>query len=246
MKAVILAGGQGRRLLPYTTVFPKPLVPIGDRPVVDLIVRQLVHAGIHEIILSIGHLGELIEAYFQNGRRQIGILQLSYYRESKPLGTAGPLALIPGLNETFLAMNGDVLSDLSYHDMVAWHRRQKADLTIAVKTRRYELEYGTLRFGKDGVVTDYLEKPAHEVQVSMGIYVYEPSVLEWIPAGEYLDFPELVMRLIQRGRRVVAYENNAFWLDIGRREDYEMAQSEYEKRKEEFLGGSLETATGQD
>jgi NDP-mannose synthase len=246
MKAVILAGGKGRRLLPYTTVFPKPLVPIGDRPVVDLIVKQLVHAGIYEIILSIGHLGELIEAYFQNGRRQIGNLQLTYCRESKPLGTAGPLALIPGLNETFLAMNGDVFSDLCFHDMVAWHRRQQADLTIAVKTRRYELEYGTLRFGEDSVVTDYQEKPAHEVQVSMGIYVYEPSVLEMIPAGEYLDFPDLVMRLIRGGRRVVAYENSAFWLDIGRREDYEMAQAEYERRKEGLLGGFLETATGQD
>lgn len=246
MKAVILAGGKGRRLLPYTTVFPKPLVPIGDRPVVDLIVRQLVHAGIHEVILSIGHLGELIEAYFQNGRRQIGNLQLSYCRESKPLGTAGPLALIPGLNETFLAMNGDVFSDLSFHNMVDWHRRRQADLTIAVKTRRYELEYGTLRYGKDGIVTDYLEKPAHEVQVSMGIYVYEPSVLDLIPPGEYLDFPDLVTRLIRVGRRVVAYENEAFWLDIGRREDYELAQAEYEKRKEELFGGFLEAAAGQD
>jgi NDP-sugar pyrophosphorylase family protein len=246
MKAVILAGGKGRRLLPYTTIFPKPLVPIGDRPVVDLIVRQLVRAGIDEIILSIGHLGELIEAYFHNGRQQIGNLQLSYCRESTPLGTAGPLALIPGLSETFLAMNGDVFSNLSFRDMLAWHRRQRADLTIAVTTRRYELEYGTLHFGEDSVVTDYLEKPAHDVQVSMGIYVYEPAVLELILPGEYLDFPDLVTRLIRVGKRVVAYTNDAFWLDIGRREDYELAQAEYEKRKDELFGGFLETAAGQD
>lgn len=234
MKAVILAGGKGRRLLPYTTVFPKPLMPLGERPIVDLIVRQLVQAGICDITLSTGHLGELIEAYFQNGNKKIGNLRLSYCRESKALGTAGPLSLIPGLRETFLVMNGDVLTNLDYHQMIAYHHAKQAALTIAVKDKRYELEYGTLRYQSDGVVIDYLEKPSHHVQVSMGIYIYEPSVLDLILPGEYLDFPDLVLRLLEHNQRVVAYENDAFWLDIGKREDYEQAQVEFENGRHEL------------
>src|SRR5512135_3478808 len=132
MKTVILAGGKGTRLAPYTTIFPKPLVPIGDRPILEIIIRQLVRQGFGDILLSVGHLGELIEAYFQNGHRNISGLKLAYYRESQPLGTAGSLAVIPGLTDTFLVMNGDILTTLDYRRLVEFHRSREAVLTIAM------------------------------------------------------------------------------------------------------------------
>ena len=140
MKAVILAGGKGARLAPYTTIFPKPLVPIGERPILEIIIRQLVQQGIGDITLSVGHLGELIEAYFQNGHRNIPGLNLNYVREAQPLGTAGPLARIPGLDDTFLVMNGDVLTTLNYQALCAFHRASGAVLTIAMHRKDVRID----------------------------------------------------------------------------------------------------------
>jgi NDP-mannose synthase len=235
MRTVILAGGKGTRLAPYTTIFPKPLVPIGDRPILEIIIRQLVRQGFNDVLLSVGHLGELIEAYFQNGHRNISGLKLDYYRESQPLGTAGSLAMIPGLDETFLAMNGDVLTTLNYRALVDFHRRSEAALTIAMHGREVRIDLGVLETGECGQLISYREKPQFNFNVSMGVYVYEPRVLRQIPKGKYLDFPDLVMRLLGSGDKVVGYHSEDYWLDIGRREDYELAQQDFQARAAEFL-----------
>ncbi len=233
MKAVILAGGKGTRLAPYTTIFPKPLVPIGERPILEIIVRQLVAQGIGDIILSVGHLGELIEAYFQNGHRNISGLKLQYFRECQPLGTAGPLAMIPGLDETFLVMNGDVLTTLDYQDLIGYHRQSGALLTIAMHRKEVRVDLGVLETDERSRLVSYSEKPSYCFNVSMGVYVYEPKVLHYINKGCSLDFPDLVCELLRRGERVVGYPSQDYWLDIGRREDYELAQQEYQS------GGSI-------
>jgi NDP-sugar pyrophosphorylase family protein len=234
MRTVILAGGKGTRLAPYTTVFPKPLVPIGDRPVLEIIVRQLVRQGFRDILLSVGHLGELIEAYFQNGRRNIPGLQLEYFRESHPLGTAGSLAVVPGLNETFLAMNGDILTTIDFNALVRYHREQQSMLTIAMHRKEVSIDLGVLETDPCGELTSYLEKPDYRFDVSMGIYVYEPQVLEYIPAGRYMDFPDLVKLLLEMGEKVMGYRSDDYWLDIGRKEDYELAQVDFASRTADF------------
>lgn len=227
MKAVILAGGKGTRLAPYTTVFPKPLVPIGERPILEIIVRQLVKQGIGDIILSVGHLGELIEAYFQNGHHNIPGLKLQYFRECQPLGTAGPLAMIPGLDETFLVMNGDVLTTLDYQALISFHRQQQAALTIAMHRKEVRVDLGVLETNEYSQLVSYREKPSYCFNVSMGVYIYEPKVLHYIAQGRYLDFPDLISDLLKNGEKVSGFQSQDYWLDIGRREDYELAQQEF-------------------
>jgi NDP-mannose synthase len=234
MKTVILAGGKGTRLAPYTTIFPKPLVPIGDRPILEIIIRQLVRQGLGDILLSVGHLGELIEAYFQNGHRNIPGLQLEYFREKQPLGTAGSLAMIPGLDETFLAMNGDILTTLDYQALIRHHQEHQAALTIAMHRKDVKIDLGVLETNERGELTSYKEKPLYSFEVSMGIYVYEPRILHYMPKGQYLDFPDLVRLLLNKREKIVGFPSQDYWLDIGRREDYELAQLEYNSRAAEF------------
>ena len=234
MKAVILAGGKGTRLAPYTTIFPKPLVPIGDRPILEIIIRQLVSHGFGQILLSVGYLGELIEAYFQNGHRNIPGLSLQYFRESEPLGTAGSLAMIPGLEETFLAMNGDILTNLNYQALLKHHQEHRSALTVAMHRREVKIDLGVIETGDFHEIISYHEKPLYIFQVSMGVYVYEPLVLQYIPKGKYMDFPDLVRILLEKGEKVTGYCSQDYWLDIGRREDYELAQQDYASRAFEF------------
>ncbi|MBN1571511.1 MAG: NTP transferase domain-containing protein [Acidobacteria bacterium] len=234
MKTIILAGGKGTRLAPYTTIFPKPLVPIGDRPILEIIIRQLVRQGLGDILLSVGHLGELIEAYFQNGHRNIPGLTLEYFREKQPLGTAGSLAMISGLDETFLAMNGDILTTLDYQALIKHHREKRAALTIAMHEKDVKVDLGVLETSERGELTGYREKPLYRFSVSMGIYVYEPHVLGYMPKGQYMDFPDLVKLLLNKGERIVGYPSQDYWLDIGRREDYELAQLEFNSRAKDF------------
>ena len=232
LRAVILAGGKGTRLMPYTANFPKPLVPLGDVPVLEVLIRHLVRYDITDITLTLGHLGELVKTYFDYRKRQ-GV-SLRYVEEERPTGTAGSLALVPGLDETFLVMNGDVLTDLDFNALVQFHREKNAMLTIATHTRRTKLDFGTLEFDGDYRITRYLEKPESTYHVSMGIYVYEPAVLKHIELGSYLDFPDLVVRLLEQGQRVCAYPCDCLWLDIGRPADYARAQELFSERKGEL------------
>jgi NDP-mannose synthase len=234
LRAVILAGGKGVRLHPFTINFPKPLVPLGDTPVIEVLMRRLILSGITDITLTLGHLAELIKAYFQHRRQLVQQLKLRFIEEEEPTGTAGSLSLIPGLTNTFLVMNGDLLTDLDFHALVDFHRRQKALLTIATHTRSVKIDLGVLECDAAHRVTGYREKPEHRYQVSTGVYVYEPAVLEHIPKGKHLDFPDLVLRLIKRGERVCAYPADCLWLDIGRPDDYARAQELFAERRNAF------------
>jgi len=234
LRAVVLAGGRGVRLQPFTVVFPKPLVPLGDRPVLEVLINRLARHGVTDITLTLGHLAELVKAYFSHRRELLERINLRYVEESEPTGTAGSLALVPGLDKTFLVMNGDLLTDLDLHGLVEFHREQGAVLTIATHTRRVKVDLGVLEFDGNHRVTAYFEKPEQTYDVSTGIYVYEPSVLRHIEAGKHLDFPDLVLRLLALGERVCAYQTDCLWLDIGRPDDYARAQELVAERKDDF------------
>jgi NDP-sugar pyrophosphorylase family protein len=233
MKAVILAGGQGTRLAPYTTVLPKPLMPVGDMPIIEIVIRQLARYGFDDITLAVGHLAELLMAYCGNGTKYD--LKLSYSREETPLGTAGPITLIPNLNETFLVMNGDVLTTLDFSDMWRFHHERGAIATLATCQRDVKIDLGVIESDANDRVTNYIEKPTFHYSVSTGIYVFEPAILNYIIPGQRLDLPELMLRLLQQGQQVNCYSYNGYWLDIGRYDDYETANREFEARRQEFL-----------
>jgi NDP-mannose synthase len=228
-RAVILAGGKGTRLAPYTTVLPKPLMPIGDRAILDVVVRQLAGYGFTDLVFAVGYLAHLIKAVFGDGSAY-GV-SIEYHVEEEPLGTAGPLALIPGLDDTFLALNGDVLTSLDYRAVVEAHRRAGNALTIATHRRVVRSEYGVLEVNGSGEmqsVSGYEEKPEIPYTVSMGVYVVEPRALEQIPAGRHFDIPDLVLALLHAGEPVGSYPFDGYWLDIGRHDDYEQALADYE------------------
>jgi len=233
MRAVILAGGKGTRLAPYTTVLPKPLMPIGDMPILEVVLRQLKSAGIGRATMAVGHLAELLQAFFGDGRR-VGI-PIDYSLEERPLGTVGPLTLIPDLDATFLMMNGDILTDLNFSDLVRHHRATGADATIATYVRTVKIDFGVIEVDGRGMLTDYVEKPTFEYRVSMGIYVFEPSVLGYLRPRERFDFPDLVKLLLRQGRPVASYPFSGYWLDMGRPDDYARAVEEFEARRRDFL-----------
>jgi NDP-mannose synthase len=232
MRAVILAGGKGVRLHPFTVVFPKPLVPLGDRPIVEVLIQRLIAFGITDITLTLGHLAELIKAYFQHRPQLTAQARLRYVDEEEPTGTAGSLASVEGLDQTFLVMNGDLLTDLDFDTLVSFHRRHGAALTIAAHRRRIKIDLGVLECGDDNRLIGYNEKPELCYDVSMGIYVYEPRVLKFISPGTYLDFPDLVLKLIAAGEKVCAMPCDCLWLDIGRPDDYARAQAIYTEGRE--------------
>lgn len=221
MRAVILAGGLGTRLRPYTTIIPKPLLPIGDRPILEHIIEQLAAAGVREIDLCVNYLGELIEAYFTCNARLPDAVRLQWHWEDEPLGTAGALRSVPDLDETFIAMNGDVLTSLDYRALLDFHRKAEADLTIAMTEKAVKIDLGVIETA-NGVVTGYVEKPTLRYDVSMGIYVYEPQVLEQLPDAP-CQFPDLVQILLASGSKVAALRTDATWYDIGTPGEYERA-----------------------
>jgi NDP-mannose synthase len=236
MRAVVLAGGRGTRLRPYTVVLPKPLMPVGDRPVLDIVVRQLRRAGCERLTIATGYLAELIEAFFGDGRSYE--LAIDYFRETSPLGTAGSLALIDGLQEPFLVMNGDVLTDIDYRQMLSDHTSSDAIATIATRRHEVEISLGVLHFGDEGDptrLTAYEEKPHIPYEASMGVYCFSPRVIGHIGRGEHIDFPDLILRLIAAGETVRAWRSDAYWLDIGRHDDYEQAQEEFERLRPRLL-----------
>jgi NDP-sugar pyrophosphorylase family protein len=226
VRAVVLAGGKGTRLAPYTSVLPKPLMPIGDRSILELVIGQLRDCGISDVTLCVGYLSHLIRAVLDHSR-QDGVA-ISYVQEEEALGTAAPLRLVQELSSTFVAMNGDVLTTLDYKDLIRHHRRDHNVLTIATHARPIQIDYGVLHLGSNGNsnrVQRYVEKPKMTSTVSMGIYVLEPRALAYIPPSGYFDFPELVQALLDANERVGAYRYEGMWFDIGRRDDYERAAS---------------------
>ena len=227
MRAVVLAGGKGTRLGPFTTILPKPLLPIGDRAILELLVEQLRVHGFTRLTLAVGYLSHLIEAVFGDGSAY-GV-SIDYHHEDEPLGTAGALAGVRGLDEPFLMLNGDVITTLDFAELVAVHVAGGSALTIATQVRRATIDFGVLQVEEgDGMlqtVTGYLEKPSSEYAVSMGVYVIDPRLLRLIRPGAYLDFPDLVLKALAANEQVASYGYEGLWLDIGRHEDYEQAIS---------------------
>lgn len=240
MKAIVLAGGKGARLAPYTKILPKPLMPIGDMPILEVLLRQMERHGVSEVVLAVGHLAELMRAFFQDGKR-FG-LKIDYSYEDHPLGTAGPLSLVKNLDDTFLVTNGDVLTTLNFNDLVNYHRNKGAIATLAAHVRKIKIDLGVIQTNQDYEIVGYIEKPTYEFYVSMGVYIFEPRVLSYIRYNERLDLPDLILRLIDAGERVASLPFDGYWMDLGRIDDYEQAVKDFDRIKPIILGDQfLET-----
>lgn len=224
--AVVLAGGRGTRLRPYTTTIPKPLVPIGDESaILEIVMRQLAANGIRRVTIAIGHLGELIRAYVGSGEQWD--LDVDYATESRPLGTMGPVvAVLDRLPDRFLVLNGDILTDLRFSAILDAHAASEAPLTIATCHRQIEIDFGVLTV-ESGRVAAFREKPSLDYEVSMGVYALSRATLEPYPVGEPLGFDRLVLDLLEAGQMPAAYPFEGYWLDIGRPEDYDRANAEF-------------------
>jgi len=233
MRAVILAGGLGMRLRPYTTILPKPLLPVGDRPIVEHILRRLHAAGVREVDLCVGHLGGLMRVYLSQATSLPSDLELRWHWEEEPLGTAGALRIVPGLRGTFIAMNGDILTTLDYRDLVDFHGRNGAALTVATHARRVDIDLGVIDADGERIV-GYREKPSLDYEVSMGIYVYDERVLAYLPPEGPCQFPELVQLLLDASETVAAYRSDAEWFDIGTVEEHQRAVDAVEAAPEVF------------
>lgn len=230
-KAVILAGGKGTRLGPYTTILPKPLLPVGDQAILEVVVSQLRRHGFGDMVFAVGYLAHLIQAVFGDGSSRD--VSVRYHVEDHPLGTAGALATIDGLDEPFLLMNGDVLTTLDYDAFHGAHVASGNILTIATNPRVVPVDFGVLHLRGDGDmqrVTRYEEKPDLEYSVSMGIYIVDPAVRDFIEPDDHLDLPSLVRILIEAGEPVGGFVHDGYWLDIGRHEDYERALTDPDAR----------------
>jgi NDP-mannose synthase len=234
MHAVIMAGGRGTRLAPYTTVLPKPLMPLSDRPILDVLLRQLVRDGVQEVTISVSPLSGLIETWVRH-QADYGV-PVGFIYEDTPLGTAGALRNVRRPDSTFLALNGDILTKLDVRDLVARNRESGAIATMATKMRSVDVEYGVVHTAGDGSIERLEEKPQLRFLVSMGMYAMEPSIIDLIDAGERIDFPDLLLRAMGAGHTVNTLEYEGYWRDIGNRDDYEAAIEEFEADPDEFLG----------
>jgi NDP-sugar pyrophosphorylase family protein len=232
-RAIILAGGRGTRLRPYTVVLPKPLMPIGDYPILEVIVRQLARAGFSRITLAVNHQAELIKAFFADGSKWN--ISIDYSFEETPLGTMGPLKLIRDLPENFLVMNGDILTDLDYGAFHDAHVSGKRLFSISSHIRQQMVDYGVLEVGAEQKLVGFREKPKSEYQVSMGIYMVSRNVLEHIPSGRPFGFDHLMLDLIKAGKHVAVQPFSGYWLDIGRPDDYAQAIDQFETMRSKFL-----------
>jgi NDP-sugar pyrophosphorylase family protein len=226
MHAVILAGGKGVRLRPYTTTLPKPLVPIGDQySILEIVLHQLSRQGFTSVTLAIGHLGHLIRSYVGDGSRWG--MEITYATEESPLGTIGPLLSLEDLPQDFLVMNGDILTDLQFSDLLASHRASAAPLSVATYKREVNIDFGVLT-SSEGRVVEFTEKPTIDYRVSMGVYGVNRSVLDRYEPGQTLGFDELVLDLLKAGSWPMDYAFEGYWLDIGRPDDYDRANAEFE------------------
>ena len=235
MKALILVGGKGTRLRPYTASIPKPLLPVGDMPILEIILAQLKQSGVSEVILAVGHMAHLFESFFQDGRK-LG-LKISYSFEDEPKGTAGAIAFaLDRLDDDFIVMNGDLLTTLDYRKMFDSHIKQKAAGTIATFRREVKMEFGIVESDSEGKLLSYKEKPSYFYNFGMGVNIINKSAVQPIlNKGEYFDMPDLMLRLSANGHKVLCYQDDYFWLDMGCHEDYEKANQVFSERKDDFL-----------
>jgi NDP-mannose synthase len=233
-RAVILAGGRGTRLHPFTITLPKPLVPIGDQPILEIVIAQLIDRGFSHITLAVNHQAEIIRAYFGDGGRWN--VKIDYSLENKPLGTMAPLRLIPDLPDDFLVMNGDVLTDLCFDRLLAEHIRGRQLFTISAARREQTIDYGVLQIGPDGYLAGFQEKPKIPYSVSMGVYCVNKKVLDRIPDGEAFGFDQLMLKMIAERQRVRVVVHDGYWLDIGRPDDYRQALDDWPALRTKLKG----------
>jgi len=247
MQAVILAGGKGTRLRPFTHVFPKPLMPLGEAdpmPIIEVVLRQLSRFGFRDITIITGYLTELIEAFCGDGKK-FGT-ELTYKREVTPLGTAGGLTLVDKPSEPVLVINGDILTTLSFEAMYEFHLEQRSSVTIASYPREVKIDFGVLEFDDPSSphrLTDYREKPEYSFQVSMGVYILDPSAWDYLVPGQPLPMPDLIETMRKQGAPVHCFRQDCYWLDIGRHDDYATANEIFESRRASFLGRSEKQLT---
>jgi NDP-sugar pyrophosphorylase family protein len=228
-RAVVLAGGKGTRLKPYTVVFPKPLMPLGDYPILEVIVRQLAAEGFDHITMAVNHQANLIKTFFGDG--DAWNVRIDYSLETQPLSTIAPLCLIGDLPDTFLLMNGDVLTDLRFRDLYRRHLDSACAFTIAASNRRHTIDYGVLRTDNASALVGFEEKPTVEYLVSMGVYVMYREVLASVPPGQPYGFDDLMRAMIARGERVNVKRHDGYWRDLGRPDDYAEAVDEFERHR---------------
>lgn len=233
MKAIVLAGGKGTRHTPNKSILPKPLIPLGDTPILAVLLHQMNRGGITEVILAVGHSSHLISSYFGTGEK-FGI-PISYIKEDVPLGTSGVLSLVKGVEETFLVINGDVLCNLDIQKMIKSHEESGAIATIAMCQRKTKIPLGVIKLNGKYDIIGYQEKPSLVHTVSMGISIFEPEIFGYIPHDTYLDFPDLVLKLIKEGELVKAYEHHGYFRDLGNPREYEEALNDFEEMREIFL-----------
>lgn len=240
MRAVVLAGGKGTRLRPFTAVLPKPLMPLGDAdpmPILEVVLRQLSRFGFRDVAIITGYLTELIEAFCGDGRRFNS--RIEYRRELTPMGTAGGLTLLDRPDEPVLVINGDILTTLDFAAMHRFHRERGGSATIASYPREVKVDFGVLEFGDDPhLLANYREKPEFSFQVSMGIYILDPVAWDYLTPGESLPMPTLLEAMRHDGRPVHCFRQPCEWLDIGRHDDYATANEIFEAKRTAFLGGS--------
>ena len=221
LEAVILAGGQGSRLKPYTAEIPKPLVPVGDRPIIEILIKSLQKTGVTKLHFCVNHLAHLIVGLLGDGERYG--MEIEYSHEDTPLSTVGPLKLIKSLPDNFLVVNGDILTDIDYQALYKNHLESEAMLTVATCRRQHSVDYGILKTDSDNAVIGFQEKPVLDYTVSMGVYVFTRQLLEFVPDNTKFGFDDLMLTLLERKAAVRSYPYDGYWLDIGRVEDYEQA-----------------------
>lgn len=233
--AVVLAGGTGTRLRPFTMTIPKPLLPVGDIPILEVVLRQLAGAGFTRVVIALGHMAHLFAATVGDGGRFN--LCIEYCSEEQPLGTAGALRLVSSPEEPLLVMNGDILTTIDYGEIMALHRQRDPWATVAVHARVVNIDYGVVESGADNLMVRYVEKPSLSCDVSMGINVLSARCLEFIPSGVRFDMPELMMSLHRAGKAVVTYRSDCYWQDIGRFDDYQQASADFIADPGRFIRG---------
>ncbi|MBK9501183.1 MAG: NTP transferase domain-containing protein [Leptospiraceae bacterium] len=234
-RAIILAGGKGTRLRPYTTVLPKPLMPIGDYPILEVIVRQLAQSGFSHITMAVNHQAHLIKAFFQDGQQWN--IKIDYSLEDIPLGTMGPLKLLENLPENFLVMNGDVLTDLNFATFFDNHLKTSSIFTIASMLREQVIDYGVLDKDENNFLIGFREKPRQLFDVSMGVYILNKAVLDFVPVNTVFGFDTLMIKFLKENKQVSIHSHSGYWMDIGRPDDYEKAIDEFEAMKNRFFNG---------
>jgi NDP-mannose synthase len=228
MKAIILAGGKGTRLRPYTTVIPKPLVPVGEKAIIEILILRLKKAGIQELTLCVNHFAELIMAFLGDGKKYG--LKIDYSLEDKPLSTVAPIKLIKDLPDHFMVMNGDLLTDLPFENLIDYHLKRNCLLTVATYKRNVKIDFGTIMVDPNSLfATGFQEKPTFHFEVSMGVYVFNKKVLDIVPDNQPFGFDNLMIALLKAHKPVNIYQYDGYWLDIGRPEDYEKAQEDLQK-----------------